>query len=112
MDSGLALYASFSTRTPASVVNDSIRQRETPAPASAPAASSRETPIARPTASAASAFDTMCSPGTASSTRASASRVDTRNEACPSGSRETSSARTSAADRVPNVRTLPALRSA
>ncbi len=112
MDSGFALYASLSTRTFAAVVNVSIRQRETPASPKARAASSNGIPSSRPTAAAASAFDTMCSPGTASCTRTSAPSAVIRNDARPSGSSETSRARTSAADRVPNVATLPGHRSA
>ena len=50
------MYASFRTRTPAAVVNVSIRQRDTPAPARAVAASANGMPSSRPTAAAASAF--------------------------------------------------------
>ena len=111
VDSGFALYASFRTRTPDAVVNVSIRQRDTPACASAGPTSARGMPSSSPTATAASAFDTMCSPGTANVTSVSASPEKSRNDARPSGPSATSWARTSASGRVPKVITRPGHRS-
>ena len=67
------------------VVNVSIRQRET-VPGRARRPRRRATPSSRPTAAAASAFDTMCSPGTASAHVGLVPPATSRNAARPSRS--------------------------
>ena len=76
IDSGFALYASLTIRTPSGVVNVSMRHRDTTASDSASAAAASDTPSVTPVAADASAFETMCSPGTASVT-------GTRSDATP-----------------------------
>jgi hypothetical protein len=61
---------------------------------------------------AASAFETMCSPGTANLTSTSSPSAVSRNDARPSAPREASTARTSACVPNPKVTTLPGHRSA
>jgi hypothetical protein len=99
------LYASFNTRTPPGVAKVSIRQAETRAPFSAAAHSAAESPSSRPQAVAASAFGTMCSPGTASSTRSRSPAASKVNEARPSSASPTSEAWTSASASTPKVTT-------